>query len=94
MLEAERYDGSFVIVHMLPVSAGLRCGMGNVQDEIKRAVEVGYWQLTVIIRRLRRRKEPLSLIPKSRPVISANFKRRSGVLSLERTFPEAAEELF
>ena len=43
VLEAERYDGPSIIIAYAPcISHGLRCGMGNVQDEIKRAVEVGY----------------------------------------------------
>ena len=44
--EAEAHKGPSLIIAYAPcISHGLRCGMSDVQGEIKRAVEVGYWQL-------------------------------------------------
>ncbi|MCH5224453.1 MAG: pyruvate:ferredoxin (flavodoxin) oxidoreductase [Muribaculaceae bacterium] len=44
--EAEAYDGpSLVIAYSPCISHGIKAGMGRAQDEEKRAVECGYWQL-------------------------------------------------
>ena len=44
--EAEAYDGpSLVIAYSPCINHGLKAGMGHSQDEEKRAVECGYWQL-------------------------------------------------
>jgi pyruvate-ferredoxin/flavodoxin oxidoreductase len=44
--EAEAYDGPSLIIAYSPcISHGLKVGMGRMQDEMKRAVECGYWQL-------------------------------------------------
>ena len=44
--EAESYNGPSVIICYSPcINHGLKCGMSDVMGEMKRAVEVGYWQL-------------------------------------------------
>ncbi|MCI5834081.1 MAG: pyruvate:ferredoxin (flavodoxin) oxidoreductase [Prevotella sp.] len=44
--EAEAYDGpSLVIAYSPCINHGIKAGMGRSQDEEKRAVECGYWQL-------------------------------------------------
>ncbi len=44
--EAEAYDGPSLIIAYSPcINHGLKAGMGHSQDEEKRAVECGYWQL-------------------------------------------------
>lgn len=44
--EAEAFNGPSIVICYSPcINHGLRCGMNKVQDEIKKAVEVGYWQL-------------------------------------------------
>lgn len=44
--EAEAFDGPSVIIAYSPcISHGLLAGMGKANDEQKRAVECGYWQL-------------------------------------------------
>ena len=44
--EAEAYDGpSLVIAYSPCINHGIKAGMGRAQDEEKRAVECGYWQL-------------------------------------------------
>jgi pyruvate-ferredoxin/flavodoxin oxidoreductase len=44
--EAEAYPGPSIIIAYSPcINHGLRAGMGKTQEEEKRAVEAGYWQL-------------------------------------------------
>ena len=44
--EAESYNGPSVIICYSPcINHGLKCGMADVMGEMKRAVDVGYWQL-------------------------------------------------
>ena len=44
--EAEAYNGPSLIIAYSPcINHGLRVGMGKSQDQIKRAVESGYWQM-------------------------------------------------
>lgn len=44
--EAEAYNGPSVVIAYSPcISHGLKVGMGQANDEQKRAVECGYWQL-------------------------------------------------
>ena len=44
--EAEAYDGPSLIIAYSPcINHGLKVGMGHSQDEEKKAVECGYWQL-------------------------------------------------
>ena len=44
--EAEEYDGPSVIIAYTPCSShGICIGMHRVQEEMKRAVESGYWLL-------------------------------------------------
>ena len=44
--EAEEYEGPSVIIAYAPCTLhGLKCGMHDVQGEMKRAVESGYWSL-------------------------------------------------
>ena len=44
--EAEAYKGPSLIIAYAPcINHGLRIGMGNSQEEAKRAVACGYWRL-------------------------------------------------
>lgn len=97
VLEAESYDGPSIIIAYAPcISHGLRCGMGKVQDEIKRAVEVGYWQLYRYNPVLSEEgKNPFVLDSKEPAGDFKEFLRGEvRFSSLERTFPEAADQLF
>lgn len=95
--EAESYDGPSLIIAYAPcISHGLRCGMGDVQGEIKRAAEVGYWQMyRHNPERAAEGKNPFVLDSKEP---TGNFREflRGEVryASLERTFPEEAASLF
>ena len=97
VLEAEAYDGPSLIIAYAPcINHGLRCGMADVQGEIKRAVDVGYWQLYRNNPALATEgKNPFQLDSK-KP--EGNFREyllgETRYASLTRTFPDVAEELF
>lgn len=91
--EAEEYDGPSVIVAYTPcASHGICAGMQKVQDEMKRAVDAGYWTLYRYDPRL---EHPFQLDSKE-PAISYEEFLDGEVRysSLKRTFPENAEKLF
>ncbi|MFR6349842.1 MAG: hypothetical protein ACLUN9_24510 [Enterocloster aldenensis] len=95
--EAEQYDGPSLIIAYAPcINHGLRCGMNDVQGEIKRAVEVGYWQLYRYNPVLAEEGKNPFVLDSKEP--SGDFRAflRGEVRysSLERTFPDEAEALF
>lgn len=95
--EAESYDGPSLIIAYAPcISHGLRCGMEDVQGEIKRAVEVGYWQMYRHNPMLAEEgKNPFILDSKEPTGDFQEFLRGEvRFSSLERTFPDVAETLF
>lgn len=90
--EAEAYKGPSVIIAYTPCSAhGMKCGMGNAQAEMKRAVEAGYWLLW----RFDPTTGELHLDSKAPTTPYEEF--LDGEVrynALKRTFPENAEVLF
>ncbi len=91
--EAEAFPGPSVIIAYAPCqSHGLKCGMAKVQDEMKRAVDAGYWHLY--------RYNPLAekkftLDSKAPTVPYEEFlDGEVRYASLRRTFPENADTLF
>ena len=97
VLEAEAYDGPSLIIAYAPcINHGLRCGMSDVQGEIKRAVEVGYWQLYRNNPELiKEGKNPFILDSKApQGDFRAFLKGETRYAALERSFPQEAEELF
>ena len=90
--EAEAHKGPSVIVAYTPCSAhGMRCGMGNAQLEMKRAVQSGYWLLW----RYNPETGEMSLDSKQPDLPFNEFLDGEVRYSaLKRTFPENAEELF
>ena len=91
--EAEEYDGPSVIIAYTPcASHGLTCGMQNVQDEMKRAVQSGYWHL---YRYDPRKEHPFQLDSKEPTMPLTEFlDGEVRYASLRRTFPENADTLF
>lgn len=91
--EAEEYDGPAVIIGYTPcLSHGIRIGMENVQQEMKRAVESGYWHL---YRYDPRKEQPFQLDSKAPTMPLTDFLDGEVRYSaLRRTFPENAESLF
>ena len=91
--EAEEYDGPSVIIAYTPCSShGICIGMQRVQEEMKRAVESGYWTLY----RFDPRKENPFQLDSKEPTMSYTEFLDGEVRynSLRRTFPENAETLF
>ena len=92
-LEAESYPGPSLIIAYSPcINHGIKGGMGNAQQEEKKAVQAGYWHL---YRFDPRKEEPFSLDSKEptesyRDFITGEVRYSS----LLRTFPDRAEELF
>lgn len=95
--EAESYPGPSVIICYSPcINHGLRCGMGNVMAEMKKAVECGYWQLyRYDPRRIEEGKNPFQLDSKE-PTgdYQAFLQGEVRYSSLARKFPEIAPALY
>ena len=91
--EAEEYDGPSVIIAYTPCQThGIKAGMGNTQEEMKRAVESGYWTLYHYDPRL---ETPLVMDCKEPTMDYEEFLcGETRYASLKKTFPENAEKLF
>ena len=91
--EAEEYEGPSVIIAYAPcTSHGLKCGMHDVQGEMKRAVESGYWPL---YRYDPRKENPMTLDSKEPTMDYLDFVAgENRFASLTKSFPEEAERLF
>lgn len=91
--EAEEYEGPSVIIAYAPcTSHGLKCGMHDVQGEMKRAVESGYWPLYHYDPR---KENPMTLDSKEPTMDYLDFVTgENRFASLTKSFPEEAERLF
>ena len=91
--EAEAYNGPSIIIAYCPCSAhGIKKGMANAQDEMKRAVDSGYWFL---YRYNPENEKPFTLDSKEPTMDYEEFlKGETRYAALELTFPENAKELF
>lgn len=97
VVEAEKYDGPSLIICYAPcVNHGLKKGMGKAQENIKDAVECGYWNLYRYNPQLEEQgKTPLILDSKQPTGSFRNFiMSQVRYLSLAKEFPDVAEELF
>ena len=96
--EAEAYPGPSIIIGYAPCELhGIKGGMTNCQNEMKKAVEAGYWNLfTFNPANKAQGKNPFTLTSKPGDMSKyqdflANETRYS---RLARAFPERAKELF
>lgn len=91
--EAEQHKGPSVIVAYTPcVAHGIKAGMQNVQHEMKRAVDAGYWTL---YRYNPNAEKPMKVDSKEPTMDYEEFlDGETRYASLKRTFPENAETLF
>ena len=91
--EAQEYDGPSVIIAYTPcASHGICRGMQSVQQEMKRAVQSGYWML---YRYDPRRETPFQLDSKAPTMPYEEFlDGEVRYASLRRTFPDRAKQLF
>ena len=91
--EAESYNGPSVIIAYTPCSShGICIGMQRVQEEMKRAVDSGYWSLYRYDPRL---EHPFQLDSKAPTMPYTDFlDGEVRYSSLRRSFPSNAEKLF
>ena len=91
--EAEMHKGPSVIIAYTPcVAHGIKAGMANVQNEMKRAVDAGYWTL---YRYNPSAEKPMKVDSKSPTLDYEEFlDGENRYAALKRTFPENAETLF
>ncbi len=97
MLEAEKYHGPSLIIAYAPcINHGIRAGMSCTQEETKKAVETGYWQLYRYNPLLAEEgKNPFILDSKEPTKPFRDFiDNEVRYSSLKVSFPEHAEELF
>jgi len=91
--EAENHPGPSVIVAYTPcVSHGIKAGMDQVQQEMKRAVDSGYWTLY----RYDPKKEQPMMLDSGAPTMAYEefLDGETRYAALRRTFPEHAQALF
>ena len=91
--EAQEYNGPSVIIAYAPCQEhGLRCGADKVQDEMKKAVDSGYWFLY----RFNPDTSPKFHLDSKEPTVPYEEFLNGEVryTSLRRTFPENADVLF
>ena len=91
--EAQEYPGPSVIIAYSPcISHGIKKGMAYVQEEMKDAVNAGYWHL---YRYNPLNEQPFSLDSKEPTVDFEDFlKGEVRYDSLYRSFPENADKFF
>lgn len=91
--EAEAHKGPSVIVAYTPCAAhGIRAGMASVQEEMKRAVESGYW---LLYRYDPEKERPMTVDSKAPSMAYEDFlDGETRYAALKRTFPENAKLLF
>jgi pyruvate-ferredoxin/flavodoxin oxidoreductase len=93
ILEAESYAGPSVIIAYAPcIAHGIKAGMSEAQNEMKRAVESGYWPL---YRYDPRKENPFQLDCKEPKISYQDFlDGEDRYASLNISFAENAQELF
>ena len=95
--EAEAYPGPSLIIAYCPCAEhGLKIGMSHSQEEMKRAVEAGYWHLYSYNPLLKTEgKNPFILDSKEPKADLKEFLySENRYASLERSFPEQVDVLF
>ncbi len=97
MTEAEAYHGPSLIIGYAPCEMhGVKGGMANCQEEMKKAVAAGYWQMFRFNPALKEEgKNPLIIDSKAPTADYKEFiKSETRYSRLTLAFPERAEELF
>ncbi len=97
MREAEAYPGPSILIAYCPcIEHGPKCGMSLSQQEMKKAVEAGYWHLYRYNPTLKELgKNPFILdSPKPAGDFKEFLRGENRYASLELTFPDTAKELF
>ena len=95
--EAEAYDGPSLIIAYAPcINHGIRKGMGKSQENIKDAVESGYWHLYRYNPDLKKKgRNPFILDSKAPTKPFRDFiMGQNRYASLAKEFPQSADKLF
>ncbi|WP_373821575.1 thiamine pyrophosphate-dependent enzyme, partial [Veillonella sp.] len=95
--EAEAYPGPSLIIAYSPcINHGIKAGMGKAQEEQRKAVAAGYWDLYRYNPQLKEEgKNPFSLDSKEPTESFQDFlKGEVRYASLAKAAPDVAEELF
>ena len=97
LTEAEAYNGPSLIIGYAPCELhGVKGGMNHCQDEMKKAVSAGYWNLFSFNPALKAEgKNPFTLTSKAGDGAYQEFlNNETRYTSLKVKFPERAEKLF
>ncbi|MDO5294159.1 MAG: pyruvate:ferredoxin (flavodoxin) oxidoreductase [bacterium] len=97
LAEAEAYNGPSLIIGYAPCELhGVKGGMNHCQDEMKKAVKAGYWNLFSFNPQLKAEgKNPFTLTSKPGDGTYQEFlNNETRYTRLTRSFPDRAEELF
>ena len=97
LAEAEAYNGPSLIICYAPCELhGVKGGMNHCQDEMKKAVSSGYWNLFSFNPALKAEgKNPFTLTSKPGDGTYQEFlNNETRYTRLQRAFPERAEKLF
>ena len=96
--EAESYDGPSIVICYCPcLEQHIKAGMGTSQDEMKKAVECGYWHLyRYDPRRIAEGKNPFQLDSKEPDTdkVMDFLMGENRFASLKNNFPDKAEALY
>lgn len=97
IIEAEKYDGPSIVICYAPcINHGLKKGMGKTQEDMKDAVESGYWHLFRFNPELKAKGQNPFVLDSKAP--STSFKDyilgQVRYSSLTKEFPEVAGKLF
>ena len=96
--EAESYDGPSIVICYFPcLEQHIKAGMGTSQDEMKKAVECGYWHLyRYDPRRIAEGKNPFQLDSKEPDTdkVMDFLMGENRFASLKNNFPDKADALY
>ena len=95
--EAESYDGPSIIIAYAPcINHGIKKGMGKSQENIKDAVDAGYWHLYRYNPELKEKgRNPFILDSKEQTASFRDFiMGQIRYSSLSKEFPEIADKLY
>jgi len=97
LAEAEAYPGPSLVIAYAPcINHGIKAGMGSTMEEMKKAVDCGYWHLWRYNPLLKEEGKNPFILDSKEP--TASFKDfllgEVRYASLIKSFPEVADELF
>ena len=97
LLEAEAYDGPSIVIAYAPcINHGIKKGMGKSQENIKDAVDCGYWHLYRYNPELKKAGKNPFILDSGEPTENFNdfLMGQIRYSSLVKEFPSVAGKLF